>query len=66
MNLDNIVDLIDTIVINKYLANLIQFSDMQQANADCYQDGTVNEQDATALMQFVIFLIDDLPVPSTE
>ena len=66
VNLDNIVDLIDTIVINKYLANLIQFSDMQQVNADCYQDGTVNEQDATALMQFVIFLIDNLPVPSTE
>lgn len=66
VNLDNIVDLKDTIVINKYLANLIQFSDMQQVNADCYQDGTVNEQDATTLMQFVIFLIDDLPVPSTE
>lgn len=66
MNLDNIVDLKDTIVINKYLANLIQFSDMQKVNADCYQDGTVNEQDATTLMQFVIFLIDDLPVPSTE
>ena len=66
VNLDNIVDLKDTIVINKYLANLIQFSDMQQVNADCYQDGTVNEQDATTLMQFVIFLIDDIPVPSTE
>ena len=62
VNLDGKVDLADAIFLNKYFATLIQFSDVQAANADCYQDGVLNEKDATALMQFILLLIDDLPV----
>ena len=62
VNTDNIVDLRDTIVLNKYLANIIQFSDVQMANADCYKDGNLDEKDASTLMQFVISLIRDIPV----
>ncbi len=61
INLDGKVDIVDAIFLNKYLATLIQFSDAQVANADCYQDGVLNDQDATALMQFIVLLIDDLP-----
>ena len=61
INLDGKVDIVDAIFLNKYLATLIQFSDVQLANADCYQDGVLNDQDATALMQFIVLLIDDLP-----
>ena len=66
VNLDGKVDIVDAIFLNKYLATLIQFSDAQMANADCYQDGVLNAQDTTALMQFIILLIDDLPVQPTE
>ena len=64
--MDGKVDIVDAIFLNKYLATLIQFSDAQVANADCYQDGVLNAQDTTALMQFIILLIDDLPVQPTE
>ena len=66
VNLDGNVDILDAVFLNKYLATLIQFSDAQIANADCCQDGVLNDQDTTALMQFIILLIDDLPVQSTE
>ena len=66
VNLDGKVDIVDAIFLNKYLATLIQFSDAQVANADCYQDGVLHDQDTTALMQFIILLIDDLPVQPTE
>ena len=66
INLDGKVDIVDAIFLNKYLATLIQFSDAQIANADCCQDGVLNDQDTTALMQFIILLIDDLPVQPTE
>ena len=66
VNLDGKVDIVDAIFLNKYLATLIQFSDAQVANADCYQDGVLNDQDTTALMQFIILLIDNLPVQPTE
>ena len=66
VNLDGKVDILDAIFLNKYLATLIQFSDAQVANADCCQDGVLNDQDTTALMQFIILLIDDLPVQPTE
>ena len=66
VNLDGMVDILDAVFLNKYLATLIQFSDAQMANADCCQDGVLNDQDTTALMQFIILLIDDLPVQPTE
>ena len=66
VNLDGKVDILDAVYLNRYLATLIQFSNAQVANADCYQDGVLNDQDTTALMQFIILLIDDLPVQPTE
>ena len=66
VNLDGKVDILDAVYLNRYLATLIQFSDVQIANADCYQDGVLDDQDTTALMQFIILLIDDLPAQPTE
>ena len=66
VNLDGKVDIADAIFLNKYLATLIQFSDAQMANADCCQDGVLNDQDTTALMQFIILLIDDLPTQPNQ
>ena len=66
VNLDGKVDILDAVFLNKYLATLVQFSDVQAANADCYQDNVLDEKDTRALLQFVILLIDDLPVPPTQ
>ena len=66
VNLDGKVDILDAVFLNKYLATMVQFSDVQAANADCCQDDVLNEKDANALLQFVILLIDDLPVPPVQ
>ena len=66
INLDSIVDLTDAIMLNKQLAGVIIFTSAQQKNADCYRDGSIDDQDTTALMQFVISLIDTLPVEVEE
>ena len=66
VNLDGIVDLTDAIMLNKQVAGVIIFTSAQQKNADCYRDGSIDDQDTTALMQFVISLIDTLPVEVEE
>lgn len=53
-------------MLNKQLAGVIIFTSVQQKNADCYRDGSIDDQDTTALMQFVISLIDTLPVEVEE
>ena len=66
INLDGVVDLTDAIMLNKQVAGVIMFTSVQQKNADCYRDGSIDDQDTTALMQFVISLIDTLPVEVEE
>ncbi|MDO4155641.1 MAG: DUF5620 domain-containing protein [Oscillospiraceae bacterium] len=64
-NLDGIVDLRDAIVLNRFLANQITFSDQQSLNADVYAPSaskTVNELDSQTLIQYVVLLISTLPV----
>ncbi|MGN1224849.1 MAG: dockerin type I domain-containing protein, partial [Ruminococcus sp.] len=62
-NLDGVVDLRDAISMNKYLAGLITWTSEDQAykNADVNANGTVNEEDGSILVSFVINLIDALP-----
>ncbi|MGN1223499.1 MAG: dockerin type I repeat-containing protein [Ruminococcus sp.] len=62
VNMNGVVDLTDVITINKHLANIIQLSSAQEANADCYLDHTVDDEDANTLLQYVILLIDQIPV----
>lgn len=65
VNEDGIVNLMDAIALNKYLAGVISLTDSQLVAANCNTaDGTsnINEEDVTSLMRFVINLIQDLPV----
>lgn len=65
VNEDGVVNLMDAIALNKYLAGAISLTDNQLIAANCNTaDGTsnINEDDVTALMRFVINLIQDLPV----
>ncbi len=63
-NLDGKVDLLDVIVLNKFLANVVQFSETQRLCADCDQTdgipGQITEEDADKLTRFTILLIDTL------
>ena len=65
INEDGVVNLMDAIALNKYLAGMISLTDSQLVAANCNTaDGTsnINEDDVTSLMRFVINLIPDLPV----
>lgn len=64
--MDGKVDLLDAICLNKYLAQLITLTPIAHANANCNQeDGTetIDENDTSALMRFVLGCEDvkDLP-----
>ena len=55
--MDGKVDLVDAVLLNKFLAGAVTFTDQQVANANCDQtDGTdtVGEEDTTALIRFVL------------
>lgn len=65
VNEDGVVNLMDAIALNKYLAGMISLTDSQLVAANCnIADGTsnINDDDVTSLMRFVINLIPDLPV----
>ena len=65
VNEDGVVNLMDAIALNKYLAGMISLTDSQLVAANCNTaDGTsnINDDDVTSLMRFVINLIPDLPV----
>ena len=55
--MDGKVDLVDAVLLNKFLAGAVTFTDQQVANANCDQtDGTdtVGEEDTKALIRFVL------------
>ena len=62
MNTDGVVDLLDAIYFGKYLAGLIQPSDVQLAATDCNGNGVTGEEaDLSVLMKFLVGSITDLP-----
>lgn len=64
-NLDGKVDLSDAIFLNKYLAGQVGLTRKQMESVNCNQmDGTsvVDDTDADALLQFIILLVDKLPI----
>ncbi len=59
-NLDGIVDLRDAVTLNRYLANLVTFSDQAMENADVEYDHNVDDLDSSKLVQYLIFLVTQL------
>ena len=69
--MDGKVDLVDAVLLNKFLAGAVTFTDQQVTNANCDQtDGTdtVGEEDTTALIRFVLNMegYQDLPFIAAE
>ena len=67
VNLDGVVDILDAVMLNKYLAGVVQLSDQAYRNANCDQSAddinNVGEKDTTALVRFVLNMdgYQDLP-----
>lgn len=60
VNLDGKIDILDATEIQKYKAELTEFSEKQLAVADTNGDGTVNVLDATQIQKFKAGLVDRL------
>ena len=67
VNLDGVVDILDAVMLNKYLAGVVQLSDQAYRNANCDQSPTdidnVGENDTTALVRFVLNMEDYQNLP---
>ena len=68
VNLDGVVDILDSITTNKYLANLMILSDVAQKNADVDRDGNIGDKDVGYLMKFILNSdeVPNLPVDTSE
>ncbi len=64
VNLDNGLSLIDVVLLNKYIAKSVTLNEQQLANAECVIDGEINASDATALLQYLIEVLESLPLVS--
>ncbi len=62
VNLDSGISLIDMVLLNKYLAKVVIFNEQQIACAECLTDGDITQNDASALLQYIVEKIDALPV----
>ena len=61
VNVDGVVDIVDAIFLNKYLAGQITLSVAGTLNADCNASGHLDDADTTILMAYVLMKITDLP-----
>ncbi len=62
VNRDGRVDIIDAVMLNRALAGVVTLTDSSIRNADCYADGALSASDAGTLLQFLVNIIQSLPV----
>lgn len=53
VNLDGTLDISDVTLLQKYIANMVTFTDLQLSVADVNGDGVINTNDATALQNLI-------------
>ncbi|MGN0591647.1 MAG: dockerin type I repeat-containing protein [Ruminococcus sp.] len=63
-NTDGKTSVLDVITISKYNAQQITLNEVQLLAADCNGDGTVNNEDVTALMRYLVELDDAMAAAS--
>ena len=66
VSLNDNVSLFDASLILKYLVGTETLDEIQLTVADVTQDSTVSALDATAIAQYVLEIIDELPVDNTQ
>ncbi len=60
VNNDGAVDITDATMIQKHIANIVDFTDDKKGAADINGDGVVNIADATSVQKYIAQLIDSL------
>ena len=66
VNLDGVVDLTDSITLNKYLGQVLTLSDVALKNADVNMDQNLTERDTTILMRFILQDQEYLELPHAD
>ena len=61
VNLDGKIGIQDIIHLNKYNAGIVKLNEQALRNAECKTDGTIDANDLTALMQYLVNIISSLP-----
>ena len=64
VNLDGIVSISDATTVQKQIAGMINFNDLQTTVADTNGDGTINISDATTIQKYLAALIDHFGQPT--
>lgn len=58
-NLDGKVDILDATIIQKFLAQQVDLTDLARLAADADEDGEVSVIDATAVQRYLALIVDD-------
>lgn len=63
VNLDGNVNMSDSVLLNKYAVNAVDFVDQQRKNGNCFNDGTdtIDGNDAMSLLKFQVQILSTLP-----
>ena len=61
-DLDGKITLMDAVLLSKAVNGSVAISDAQKISMDCDGDGDITANDTTALMQFLVHLVDTLPL----
>lgn len=63
VNLDGNVNMSDSVLLNKYAVNAVDFVDQQKKNGNCFNDGTdtIDGNDAMSLLKFQVQILSSLP-----
>ena len=62
VDLDGRIDIQDAVLLAKASAGTVSLNEAAKKNADCNGDGEVDSADAAVLMEFLVHLVDTLPV----
>ena len=62
VNLDGEIDITDCVLLNKCLAGAVELNKTAERNADVDQNNEIDTSDTIYLLQFLIRVIDTLPV----
>ena len=62
MNLDNALDIMDVIAINKYLLGGTTLEKQAQINADVDLNGQIDSTDSLNILKRIVEIIPELPV----
>ena len=65
VNLDGIVSISDATTVQKQIAGMINFNDLQTTVADTNGDGTINISDATTIQKYLAGLISHFGQPTS-